>query len=156
MQKKLKPILIVCLGNPLMRDEGIGVHLASKLSTCLTDYPDVELSELGTGGFAVLHTIAGRKKVVFVDCAIMGQTPGTICRFTPDEVHSLKVGMRYSLHEGDLLNTLELSRKMGECPENIVIFGIEPKEIADGQGVSSELENHIPEYIKMIQNELTG
>jgi len=98
----------------------------------------------------------GRKKVLFVDCAIMGQTPGTIRRFSPDEVRSLKVGMRYSLHEGDLLNTLELSRKMGEYPENIVIFGIEPKEIADGQGLSQEIEILIPKYIQTILKELTG
>jgi hydrogenase maturation protease len=156
MLTKFKPILIVCLGNPLMRDEGIGVRLASELSNHLSDYPDVELSELGTGGLSVLHAIKGRKKVIFIDCAIMKQTPGTITRFNPDEVRSLKIGMRYSLHESDLLNIIELSKKIGECPDDIVIFGIEPKEIADGQGLSTELEKHIKEYIQTILKELTG
>jgi len=151
----MKPILIICLGNPLMRDEGIGIHLASELTIHLSDNPDVEVMELGTGGFSVIHAIAGRDKIIFVDCAIMGQTPGLIHRFKPEQVHSEKVRMRYSLHEGDLLNTLELSRSLGQCPDDIVIFGIEPKEIAPGESLTNELEKNIQQYVQTILKELT-
>ncbi len=150
----MKPILIICLGNPLMRDEGIGIRLASELLVHLTDNSDVEVLDLGTGGLAVLHAIVGREKIVFVDCAIMGQTPGLMHRFTPGQVRSLKVRMRYSLHEGDLLNTLKLSRRLGECPDDIVIFGIEPKEIDHGEGLTSKLENNIQQYVQTILQEL--
>jgi hydrogenase maturation protease len=150
----MKPILIICLGNPLMRDEGIGIRLASELTVHLTDNPHVEVMDLGTGGLSVMHAIAGREKIVFVDCAIMGQAPGLIRRFTPEQVSSKKLRMRYSLHEGDLLNTIELSRRLGQCPDDIVIFGIEPKKIADGQGLTSELENNIPQYVQTILKEL--
>lgn len=150
----MKPILIICLGNPLMRDEGIGIRLASELHSHLNDNPDIEIMDLGTGGLSVMHAITGRKKVIFVDCAIMGQTPGSILRFTPQQVRSTKTRMRYSLHEGDLLNTLELSRNMGECPDDIVIFGIEPKEIDHGSSLTNELENNIPQYTQTILEEL--
>lgn len=151
----MRPILIICLGNPLMRDEGIGVRLASELTTHLADNPDVEVMDLGTGGFSVIHAIAGRKKIVFVDCAIMGQTPGLICRFTPGQVSSKKVRMSYSLHEADLLNTLELSRRLGQCPDDVVIFGIEPGQISPGEGLTSELENNIQQYVQAVLQELT-
>jgi len=62
--------------------------------------------------------------------------------------------MRYSLHEGDLLNTLELSRRLGECPDDIVIFGIEPKEIAQGEGLSSELQSNLQQYVQTILQEI--
>jgi hydrogenase maturation protease len=150
----MKPILIICLGNPLMRDEGIGIRLASELSVHLADSPDVEVMDLGTGGLSVIHAIEGRKKIIFVDCAVMGQTPGTMLSFTPEQVRSKKVRIRYSLHEGDLLNTLELSRRLGQCPDDIVIFGIEPKEIAHGEGLTSELENNIQQYVRTILKEL--
>ncbi len=150
----MKPILIICLGNPLMRDEGIGIRLASELLVHLTDNPDVEVLDLGTGGLSIIHAITGREKIVFVDCAIMGKTPGLINRFTPEQVRSLKVRMRYSLHEGDLLNTLELSRRLGQCPDDIVIFGIEPKEIAHGEGLTIKLENNIQQYVRTILKEL--
>jgi hydrogenase maturation protease len=149
----MKPTLIICLGNPLMRDEGIGIRLTSELLTHLADSPDVEVMDLGTGGLSVMHAITGRKKIIFVDCAIMGQTPGTMLRFTPEQVGSKKVRMRYSLHEGDLLNTLELSRRLGECPDDIIIFGIEPKEIADGEGLTDGLQKNIRQYIQTILQE---
>ena len=150
----MKQILIICLGNPLMRDEGIGIRLASELSSRLADHPSVEVLDLGTGGLTVIHAIEGRKKVVFVDCAIMGEAPGAICRFTPEEVRSKKVKTRYSLHEGDLLDTLELSRNLGECPDDIVIFGIEPKHVAPGEGLCEELQSNISLYIETILKEI--
>ena len=150
----MKPILIICLGNPLMRDEGIGIRLASELVVHLADNPDVEVMDLGTGGLSVMHAIADREKIIFVDCAIMGDLPGLMRRFTPEQVRSKKVRMRYSMHEGDLLNTLELSRRLEQCPDNIVIFGIEPKEIAHGEGLTSELENNIRQYVRTILQEL--
>ena len=150
----MKPILIICLGNPLMRDEGIGIRLASELLVHLTDSPDVEVMDLGTGGLSLMHAVEGRKKIIFVDCALMDQSTGTMLRFTPEQVRSKKVRMRYSLHEGDLLNTLELSRRFGQCPDDIVIFGIEPKEIDHGEGLTSDLENNIQQYIQTILKEL--
>ena len=149
----MKPTLIICLGNPLMRDEGIGIRLASELLNHVAHSPDVEVMDLGTGGLSAIHAIKGRKKVIFVDCAVMGQEPGTMIRFTPEQVRSEKVLMRYSLHESDLLNTLELSRRLGECPEDIVIFGIEPREISDGEGLTNALENNIQQYVQTILQE---
>lgn len=150
----MKPTLIICLGNPLMRDEGIGIRLASELSSQLSGNPKIEVLDLGTGGLTIIHAIEGRERVIFVDCAIMGEAPGTIRRFTPDEVLSKKIKTRYSLHEGDLLDTLRLSQSMGECPDDIVIFGIEPREVAPGQALSEELLRNIPHYIETILKEI--
>jgi hydrogenase maturation protease len=150
----MKPTLIICLGNPLMRDEGIGARLASELSPRLADHPDVEVLDLGTGGLTVIHAIAGRERVFFVDCAIMGEIPGVIRRFTPEEVNTSKIRTCYSLHEGDLLDTLKLSRRIGECPDDIVIFGIEPKEVAPGEGLTKELQSNIQHYVETILKEL--
>ena len=150
----MKPTLIICLGNPLMRDEGIGIRLEPELSSRLAGHPDVEVCDLGTGGLTIMHAIAGRERVIFVDCALMGEAPGAMRRFTPDEVLSKKVKTRYSLHEGDLLDTLRLSQTLGECPDDIVIFGIEPRQVAPGQELSEELELKIPHYVETILKEL--
>ena len=150
----MKPTLIICLGNPLMRDEGIGIRLAPELSQKLAEDPDVEILDLGTGGLTIMHAIAGREKIVFVDCALMNEAPGVMRRFTPDEVVSKKIKTRYSVHEGDLLEILKLSTDMGECPDNIVIFGIEPREVAPGEGLSEELQSNIRHYVDTILKEL--
>jgi hydrogenase maturation protease len=86
-----KPVVVLGLGNPLMGDEGIGVYLIERLADSAADYPSVDVLDAGTGGLSVLHCIEGRRKAIFIDCAFMDETPGTIRRFTPEEVRSRKV-----------------------------------------------------------------
>ena len=79
-------VIVIGLGNPLLSDEGIGVHLIRKLSEHQDKFPSVEFIDAGTGGMNVLHLIANRKKAVIIDCAKMGRKPGTIKRFEPADV----------------------------------------------------------------------
>ena len=58
------------------------------------------------------------------------------------------------MHEGDLLGALGLSRKLGEYPDEVVIFGIQPKSIVPGEGLSSELRERLENYVEMIGAEL--
>ena len=144
---------IIGMGNPLMSDEGIGVRVIARLQeTPVADVVDV--LDLGTSGMQVLHELQGRDKVVFVDCAMMGLPAGTLRRFTPDDVETRKVQTRLSLHEGDLLNTIALARRLGTCPGEIVIFGIEPKKLELGEELSAELAGQLEDYVAAIYEEV--
>ncbi|MEN6334090.1 MAG: HyaD/HybD family hydrogenase maturation endopeptidase, partial [Phycisphaerales bacterium] len=146
--------VVLGVGNPLMADEGIGVCLVTRLSRFCAEYPDVDFIDAGTGGLAVLHHIRDRRKVIFIDCAYMGEAPGTILRFTPEDVCSDKVLARQSLHEGDLLRIIDLSRQLGEAPNEIVIFGIQPERIEPALGLSVAIKNRIDEYLAALLKEL--
>ena len=149
----MSKVAIIGMGNPLMSDEGIGVVVVARLQqTPISETVDV--LDLGTSGMSVLHQLNGRDKVVFVDCAMMGEAPGTIRRFIPDDVVSQKLQPRLSLHEGDLLNTLALARRLGSCPEQIVIFGIEPKIIDFGDQLSPELMENLEAYVAAVRAEV--
>ncbi|MBN1270522.1 MAG: hydrogenase maturation protease [Kiritimatiellae bacterium] len=150
----MNPPLIIGLGNPLMSDEGIGPRIVAELAK-RADLPEgVDILDLGTGGMSVLHAIAGRRRLIAIDCAVMGEEPGTIRRFRPEEADSTKFLSGLSLHEGDLFKTLELSRFLGECPEDVVIFGIEPKSLAPGEQLSPDLEARVAGYVAEITKEL--
>jgi len=138
-----------------MSDEGIGVRLIEELEAKHELPPEVELMELGTGGLTILHAIRDRKKALFVDSALMGETPGSMRRFRPEEVVSQKLQPRMSLHEGDLLQTLALAQRLGECPEEVIIFGIEPESVESGQGLSACLESRLGEYVACLMAELS-
>jgi hydrogenase maturation protease len=146
--------VVLGLGNPLMADEGIGVSLVVRLSRFAAECPDVEFIDAGTGGLAVLHHIQDRQKAIFIDCAYMGEEPGTIRRFSTEEVRSSKVLAHQSLHEADLLRILDMSRQLGQAPEEIVIFGIQPERIAPALGLSPVLEARIDEYLAVLLKEL--
>jgi hydrogenase maturation protease len=145
-----KDTIVIGLGNILFSDEGIGVHLIRKLSEHHDKYPSVEFIDAGTGGMNVLHLIANRKKAIIIDCVKMDKKPGTIKRFEPADVQTTKKMMHFSLHEADILRIIELSKQLGECPDQIVIFGIEPESLELGQNLSKTLSAKIGLFIDTI------
>jgi len=149
-----KPTVVLGLGNPLMADEGIGVYLIERLAESAAEYPAVDFVDAGTGGLSVLHHLEGRRKAVIVDCAFMDEPPGAIRRFTPEEVRSTKVLAHQSLHESDLLRILAMARQLGQAPEEVVIFGIQPERIEPGRPISKTLMEKIDRYVSAILDEL--
>jgi len=150
----MSPTVVIGLGNLLMSDEGIGVHVVRSLIAGGKPHPGVDFLDLGASGMEVLHKMAGRRKAILVDCALMGAEPGTIRRFSPDQVRSAKEVSVLSFHEGDLLDVLALSKRLGECPEEVVIFGIQPKELVPGETLSAALLERMADYEQAILAEL--
>ena len=142
------------LGNPLMADEGIGIYLLERLQEFAGEFSDVDFIDAGTGGLSVLHQMEGRRRAFFIDCAYMGEPPGAIRRFAPEEVRTAKMLAHQSLHEADLLRIIAMSRQLGRAPEEIVIFGIQPERVETGSGLSRTLIDRADEYIWLIRNEL--
>jgi len=149
-----KPVVVLGLGNPLMGDEGIGVYLIERLAGSAADYPSVDFLDAGTGGLSVLHHIEGRRKAILIDCAFMDEEPGTIRRFTPEEVRSRKVLAHQSLHEADLMRVIEIARQLEQAPDEIVIFGIQPQRVERVQGLSPTLMERTDEYISRVLQEM--
>ena len=152
--KERKDVVVVGLGNLLMTDEGAGLHVIQELMAVSERFCHVEFIELGSSPMSLVHVIAGRQKAILIDCAWMDQPAGTIRRFTPDDVISNKAAADFSLHEGDLLGELELSRQLGEYPNEVIIFGIQPKSMLPGEDLSPELRERLDSYIEMIVAEL--
>ncbi len=148
------PVCVVGLGNVLMGDEGVGVHVVRRLAEEAADWPQAEFLDLGTGGLTLLHAVAGRRKAIVVDCARMGATAGALRRFRAEEVRSTKMLLGASLHEGDVLQVLTLARRLGEAPADVVLFGIEPAEVAFSGKLSEPLAARFEEYVRRVRQEL--
>ena len=59
------PLLVMGIGNVLLQDEGIGIHVIQELKkNALPDY--VELLDGGVGGFGLMAWMEGRKKIIFI------------------------------------------------------------------------------------------
>ena len=150
----MNPTLVIGLGNRLLSDEGIGVHLVRALTARVERFPDIDFLDLGTSSLTVLHALAGRRKVILLDCARMNEPPGTLRRFTPDQVATVKDLPSFSLHEGDLLDILALSRRLGECSAKVVLYGIQPASLDMGESLSPALAARFDEYLRLIAAEL--
>jgi len=155
-----KSKIVIGLGNPLMTDEGIGVLLVQKLEQKLarkelSGSNNVEFYDGGTGGMNLLYKIENRDKVILIDCAKMGELPGTLRRFTPDQVRTIKKLAHFSLHEIDILKLLGLATQLDAAPKEVVIFGIEPASLELGNNLSDILSSQFDSYLSTICAELT-
>jgi hydrogenase maturation protease len=151
---KAKPAIVIGLGNPLMADEGIGTKVIEQLQCSAVDYPLVEFVDAGSGGLNILHLILGRDKAVIIDCALMSAPPGSIKRFTLGDIKTKKFLDRRSLHEADIIKVVELSKNLGQAPDEIVFFGIEPETIEQKMTLSESLQKNLPFYLETILEEL--
>ncbi|MGA2674764.1 MAG: hydrogenase maturation protease [Terracidiphilus sp.] len=77
-----KKTLVLGLGNVLMGDEGIGVHVVRALEQHALP-AGVECLDGGTGGFILLEPLESADRIVLIDAAADGNPPGTVTRTTP-------------------------------------------------------------------------
>jgi hydrogenase maturation protease len=149
---KVQDILILGIGNLLMKDEGVGVHVIERLKEI--QLPDnVEVLDGGTAGLDLVDFIAGRKKLIVIDAVNAGEKPGTIYRLTEENL-AIKPKSISSFHEIDFMDALHMSIVMDEKPKEILVIGIEPKDMSSGLELSPEVEERIPEIIKLVMKEL--
>jgi hydrogenase maturation protease len=74
--------LILGIGNLLMGDEGIGLHVVKYIEE--NDLaPGVDCVDGGTGGFHLLDFFRQYDHVVMVDATIDGKPAGTVTKLTP-------------------------------------------------------------------------
>ncbi|MBA7511619.1 Hydrogenase 1 maturation protease [subsurface metagenome] len=154
MKKRVREgkIVILGVGNLLLGDEGVGVHLIQKLR-------EMEIGEgieLVDGGTSLLDFIPQREdvsKLIIVDAIKLGGKPGTTYKICVDS--SLLKGAKgmTSLHQLGVVETLAIAQKMGKLPPTIII-GIEPKEIGYGLKLSSEVERKMGKMVNLILGEV--
>ena len=114
---------IVGVGNSLMQDEGVGVHVARALAD--ETLPEgVEVIDAGTDPDVVFH-LAHFDRLIVVDAAEGGEAPGTVYRFSDEIGFDIGKG-RQACHDVGLLQTLRMIT--GSSPE-VVIFGVEAESI---------------------------
>jgi hydrogenase maturation protease len=139
---------IVGVGNILFKDEGIGCHVARALKQIAL--PDTEVIDGGTSPGVLLPE--NTDKLIVVDAARAGGTPGEVYRFELDDI-ALGQQPILSLHQMTLVANLLLTRARRDIPKTVII-GVEPKEIGWGLELSPELRERTPHIVKMILVEL--
>jgi hydrogenase maturation protease len=116
---------------------------------------DIEIIDAGVGGMAILSWIEDADKVVIVDAVQTGnEPPGTVYKFTDKELPPSNMFM-LSLHDLNLVDTLNVGRVVQKMPEEIVIIGVEVKRVAEfTKELTPEVEAAIPEVIGLVLKEL--
>jgi hydrogenase maturation protease len=145
-------ITVLGIGNLLLKDEGIGTHVAQKL-TGIVDDANVKIIDAGTSPDFLSLVDGNTDKLIVVDAVKAGSEPGTIYRLTIDDL-GLDSTSPVSLHEIGVLDSLKIMALFDRLPESTVIIGIEPKTIDFGLDLSPEVEEKLPEIISLVLKEI--
>jgi len=143
------------IGNYLRRDDGIGPKVIEQISLRELN-KNFEIEDIATDGlrlFKYFHQAV--EKIVIIDSAFMGRKPGTVMVFSPDQVLTRKTFQHISLHEGDLLNLINLARKLCLPIPEIKIIAIEPDQVNEGIMLSDCIQSKVDEVINHILHELS-
>lgn len=147
--KNSKPV-VIGVGNVLLSDEGVGIHIVRQLKK--RDISKlVEIHEIGTSSFEFLNVIEGNSRVIIVDAVRMDEKPGTVKEIDlviEDDISLLP--QFTSLHQLDLISTLKMAKGVIDLPKKIVLIGIEPASLDAGIELSKLVETAIPNAISEI------
>ncbi len=151
----MKKIGVIGIGNPLRKDDGIGIVLLEKLVEIKDDLPDdIEYIDGGTGGMNLLHLFARFDIVVFIDAVNFGGEIAESKFFNYEDVISKNIQIKISTHGSDILKIIQLSKELGENPDEIFIFGVQPQDIAPGTRLSHEIQENIDLLLNNLKVEL--
>jgi len=114
----------------------------------------VEVVEGGTQGLGLVSLMEGWRRVILVDAANVGQTPGGFARFTPQEARLLGNDQQISIHNAGLRDALLLGKTLELLPDEIVIYGMQPAKLDWGHGLSPQVEAAMQGLIGAILDEL--
>jgi len=151
----MKKIGVIGIGNPLRKDDGIGIVLLEKLVEIKDDLPDnIEYIDGGTGGINLLHLFARFDIVVFIDAVNFGGEIAESKFFNSEDVISKNIQIKISTHGSDILKIIQLSKNLGENPDDIFIFGVQPQDITPGTRLSHEIQENIDLLVNNLKFEL--
>jgi len=128
--------MIVGVGNPLRRDEGVGVAAVARLNEYYHLPDNVSAIDAGTPGLGLLDIIGDAESVVLIDAMTAGQPPGTIYQVDPARLSSRGPEWTESLHGVSLMGTIHLAEAVGLEVPPITIVGVEPAVTDWGEELS--------------------
>jgi len=146
-------ILVLGVGSILMRDEGLGVLAIEELERRFRFPENVELLDGGTSGIELLSYIAGKDFLIIIDAIKAGHPPGTVLRVEGEDVPG-RFRTRISPHQLGISDLLATAMLTGELPGRMVLFGIEPKLIEMGVGLSDEVRSGFEKLIGTVLTEI--
>lgn len=139
--------LVMGVGNYLMGDEGIGVHIAQAMEK-MSLPPYLAALDGGTGGFFLMNYFDEYPYVIFVDATMNGQAAGTIKITEPKFASDFPKAL--SVHDVGLKDMVETLYFMGNLPKLYLITISIEEMIPMHVGLSPAVEKSIPEVIDKI------
>jgi hydrogenase maturation protease len=143
--------LVLGLGNPLLKDDSIGLRVVQELRVRLGEVPDIEVSEDYWGGLRLMERMIGYDRAIIIDAIRTDAEPGTIHLLSPNDIPTQRSS---SAHDVNLPTALKLGRQAGAQlppPSEILIIGVEVADVQTfDETLTPEVEIALPQAVEAV------
>ena len=145
-------VLVLGVGNLLLRDDGFGVHFIQSLQETAFP-PSVQILEAGTVSHQLIPAFRSIDYLIVIDVVEAGDVPGSIFRFSPEDMN-FHSGHKLSLHQISLTDVLQMAALAGAKPKTVII-AVQPKDVSEwGLELSDEVRMAMPRVKELVFDEL--
>ena len=138
------PILLAGVGNELLTDDGIGMHVIRQLEK--QPIPGVTLIPIGTDVLRGLPFLEAARRVLLIDAVHGGQPPGTVYVFDSSDCGPRTP--RHSLHSMGLREALRMLSPAC-APPIMTVIGVEPASLSYGMALSPLVQAALPQVVAL-------
>ena len=142
----MKEVLVLGIGNQLMMDDGIGVHVVEALS-CRNTNSSVRYVVGETDIDYCLQQIRETSYIIIIDATCFGNKFGAVS-VIPLHQASGNLSQSISVHEAHFLNEIKLISTYIEG----IFIGIEPYKIDYSMSLSPVLQEQFLDIVNNIEN----
>ena len=138
-------MLVLGIGNTLLTDEGIGIHVLQALEPELANWPDVTLLDGGTLSFTLAGPIEEADALIVVDAANIKNKPGEWALLKGEDMDAFLMSNRKAtVHEVGLTDLRAIALLAGHWPEKRAMLAIRPDVIDWGEQPTPAVAAAIP------------
>lgn len=141
----LNKTLVLGIGNPILQDDGFGVHVVQQLKTEHFDFPQVEFLDGGTLSFSLIGEIEDATSLIVIDAAQLDDEPGSVRTFIGEEM-DLFLGRQKnsSVHDVTLIDLMSIALLSDRLPSRRALIGVQPETIDWGTELTPAVKKAIP------------
>lgn len=148
-------ITLLGVGNILLSDEGVGVHVVNEMRQDYTFTPEINIVDGGTMGMELLSYMRGMKKLLLVDAVQGGEAPGTVYEFLHQETE-IYFTEHISVHEVGMQDILRIRALQEDPLDDAVVIGVEPMSLDIGLEPTPLVQQAMPDMKQRIIAVLTN
>ncbi len=151
--------LVIGLGNPIVSDDSVGLRIAQRLKSHLSQRPDVDVMEDYWGGLRLMERMIGYDRAIVIDAICSGAAPGTIHHLSTEMLATQRSA---SAHDVNLPTALAFGRQAGvplPSDQNVRLVGIEAEDVVNFSerctpAVAEAIPRAIDEVVRLLETML--
>lgn len=136
---------ILGIGNLLLGDEGVGVHVVRHLLEHCHVPEGVDCLDGGTGSLVLLEPLQTADRIILVDATMDGAPPGTLRRLVPKFSSDFPPSL--AAHDIGLRDLLDSFYLLGDRPPDVILFTV---SIAEMQNMVTTLSPEVAAAVPLV------